>query len=327
MIERGLDLSTVVSCLSLGVLLVVVVGVVFKKTSRAQHVVGSADEGAAGSLRSAVGWLGTAVCGLGVGLIVAGVMVESVRTMNGARSGLVAIDRGGWIGIARSWLADGSSDASASVETGDQETVDAQSRSTATISLTSNREPGEVTTGTFAKPEWVETPHIESGDRTLLVVSSDPRLEQEAARSEVWNLVREQVQRDFVEFDDRAQAWAIPLDALKKAQLVRQRHAERYQTDLGSVGQAEMHIMHMQIELSPRVRNDLNTVWQQELVHKRMAGMGIIAAFLTICFGSAAFGLRSNMQGTGEIKNRVKLACTGAVALAGAVAVCGLSLV
>ena len=67
MIERGLDLSSVVSCLSLGVLLVVVVGVVFKKTSRAQHVVGSADEGAAGSLRSAVGWLGTAVCGLGVG--------------------------------------------------------------------------------------------------------------------------------------------------------------------------------------------------------------------------------------------------------------------
>ncbi|MEO2031546.1 MAG: hypothetical protein ABGZ35_05630, partial [Planctomycetaceae bacterium] len=185
----------------------------------------------------------------------------------------------------------------------------------------------KVDDGLSTKPEWVETSRVEEQDRTLTVVSSDPRLERDAALSEAWRMVREQAQRDFAQFDDRARAWSIPLETLKKVQLVRRRHAEQYQTDLGAVGQAEMHIMHLQIERSPRVRDELNVAWQNELVRRRVAGMGIIAAFLTVCFGSAAVCLRSNVSVSGGMANRVKLACTGAVGLAGAVAVCGLSLV
>jgi len=328
----GLELSMAGFCLLLGVLLVavmgiVVVGIVFKEVIRPKQVVAPADGVAVGSLRSAFGWLVTVSCGLGVLLTTAGVLVESARTMNGAPSGLVSIDRDGWIGVARTWLTDSGSAGSTSGETVIQEAVDSEMIPISKTSIASQDERLESVEDPSAKPDWIETPPIEGQDRTLLVVSSDPRLEREAALSEAWMLVRARVQRDFAEFDDRARDWSIPLDTLKKAQLVRQRHDEQYQTDLGSVGQAEMHIMHLQFELSPRGRDELNAAWQQELVRRRVAGMGIIAAFLTVCFGSAAVGLRSNTPASGGTENRVKLACSGVVGLAGAMAVCGLNLV
>ncbi|MEO1997919.1 MAG: hypothetical protein ABGZ17_21875, partial [Planctomycetaceae bacterium] len=106
-------LPTVACALSLAVVLGVIF---FKKFARSRQVFASSDGSAAGSLRSALGWLVTASCGVGVLLIVAGVLVESARTMDGTQSEWVSIDRGGWVGHAARWLTGRDSNAKPSGE-------------------------------------------------------------------------------------------------------------------------------------------------------------------------------------------------------------------
>ena len=324
MSDSSMNMSPLWLVLSLGAMLVLAL-IVFQKVQQARTR--SRDGGLA---ESGVGWsvghlLISTVCTIGVFGTMMGVLVESARIMDGAAPGLVLIDGNGWFGIGPDQTATKSTNDDLSQDEVFDEALASHVVQVSETKIEANQRNRDSAQAGTSQPKWVEASRVESPERTLVVVSSDPQLEQTAALSEAWRLVRDEVHRDFVKFDGRARAWAIPFDALKNAQLVRQRHDQRYQADLGTAGKAEMHIMHLQVEMSPRVRAELNKAWQKELVNRRVIGMGVIVAFLSVCFGSTAVYFRSSSPVSKPASHRLKIACAGAVGLAGATALFGLS--
>ncbi len=140
-----------------------------------------------------------------------------------------------------------------------------------------------------------------------LVLESDGWYEtSEAAREDLANQTAKLVQEDFSRFHRGGSS--LPLDKVKsqalKSELVTHRMFSKESDPY------KMYKVYWQIELSPKVRTQLEGTWKEEVAVQRAWLLGGVFGLLTLIAGTFALYFHLDEKTSGEKRFRLKLAAT-----------------
>ena len=178
-------------------------------------------------------------------------------------------------------------------------------------------------------PEWIKTPRMVDGDTTLVVLSGKPDLSPQAAKQRVRKLAAAKLKEFFhLTYPNVGVEWSVPMNLVETA-AIRQEFIEKRLHDLGPIN-GEMHRVHLQLELSPKVRSKLHTIWKESvdefnvaqretLVERRLWILGGLFGLVTLMLGTASAFLRLDASTDGAYRGRLKLAAVSLVAAGGVI--------
>lgn len=176
--------------------------------------------------------------------------------------------------------------------------------------------------GSDDRLDWVNATDVERDeqrDRGLVTVSSRQFATVDEAERDALNTAVELLTTDLVTRDPRfREADGIPLSAVEHA-AVRRRYVEPITR---STDNAEfvVHRVHLQIELSDRVRRDLAPFLRSEIVERRLWSLGAVLGFVTLLFGTLCGYTRLDELSEGRFRTRLRFAAASLVTAGGLLA-------
>jgi len=164
-------------------------------------------------------------------------------------------------------------------------------------------------------PTWIGEPSKKDGQVTLLVVKGAPKLTAELAEADALAVAAAKLKEDFHQLYPDRVAWRLPDNAVADA--VRKRYLEPFTTDLGIGKRTQMYVVHLQVELSPDVRQSLFPYWREPIVQQRLWMLGGLVGLLTLITGTLAVYFRLDTLTRGAYRNRLKLAAVSLIVSGG----------
>ena len=108
--------------------------------------------------------------------------------------------------------------------------------------------------------------------------------------------------------------------AVVRHNAVRNRYVQPVTVDFtigGEIKPTQMYVVHLQMELSPRVRKVLFPYWREQVVTQRLWMIGGLVALLTLITGTVAAYFRLDTLSGGAYRNRLKLAAVALIVSGG----------
>lgn len=169
--------------------------------------------------------------------------------------------------------------------------------------------------------EWVETRREDDPEqgRALVTVSSRQFATVEQAERDAITQAMDVLVEDLQRTDPRIDRLNVVPTGVVEHLAVRRRYVEPI---VRSTGNQEfvVHRVHLQVELSDRVRSELRPYWRSQVVDRRLWSLGAVVGFLTVLLGSLSAYLRLNDLSEGRFQNRLRFAAASLVTAAGLVA-------
>lgn len=165
-------------------------------------------------------------------------------------------------------------------------------------------------------PSWVGQRRVTDGETTWLVVRSAEKATKVRAETDAHNQAVEQLKQDFHRSHPNEGAWTIPL-VFVQSDVISQKFVEAISHEpirisRGVIRTEPMYRVHLQLELTPDVKEQLYQHWRVPLVNQRLWILGSLLGMLTLITGSTAAYLRLDARTGGAYRGRLK---TAAVAL------------
>ena len=175
-------------------------------------------------------------------------------------------------------------------------------------------------------PEWVREPSEPGddaspvgGDGTLVVVSSGRFLTVEEAETKALAQATAELKKDFHAIYAQSGIWNLPVEVVRD-RAIRKRHVEPVTHDFtigGEIKPTQMYVVHLQVELSPKVRDVLFPYWREQIVTQRLWMIGGLVGLLTFMTGTLAAYFRLDTLSGGAYRNRLKFAAVALIVSAG----------
>jgi hypothetical protein len=177
----------------------------------------------------------------------------------------------------------------------------------------------ESTLSTSSLPSWVTQGIYQHGDKMLTVVSSQQFETVQEALNQALETAAKLVTFEFHVRHRGASGWSVPKNVIQST-AVQNRYDEQIERRLSTSDTPfQVHRVHLQVELSPRVYEAIRTVWQGETVDQRLNGLSVFGGLLTLVFGVAAVYLRLDDRTSGAYRGRLRFAAVALILGAGLV--------
>lgn len=169
-------------------------------------------------------------------------------------------------------------------------------------------------------PAWVERgrSEVQSGEITTTtwdVVTGGYYADAGEAEAEAYAKATQLVHAWFSQRNSFPGQWALPQDIVR-VHAVHSTYMERDERDLGPTS-ATMYRQHLQVGFTPELEQAIRPVWREQVVERRLWGLGGIVGLLTLIAGSLATYFRIDAATDGQYRRRLKFAAVSLIIAGG----------
>jgi hypothetical protein len=161
-------------------------------------------------------------------------------------------------------------------------------------------------------PVWTQQGENVSNDG-VFVVSSQRFATLDEAEQQVTGEVVARLRQHFHQEMPYRGDWVPPV-ALAQAHAVRQIAGEEIDQDFGNGIKGKMYRVHVQLELSPELRNAFYAAWREQVVGRRLLVIGSLFGLMTLMLGTAACFFRLDELSGGRSRKRLQFAAAALIA-------------
>jgi hypothetical protein len=157
-------------------------------------------------------------------------------------------------------------------------------------------------------PDWAKTEIVDDGSRKLVVVPGGFAGSQKEAEQNALEAARQVVGDAIHHADPKVGAWLPSAESIRQ-DAVRLTFVEKIHRKTVSTGTPfVVYRAYQQVELSPKVFDQLVSNWRQEVLPGRLGALGGVVALLTLTFATGAAYFRLDDRTHGRFRVPLKVA-------------------
>jgi len=171
------------------------------------------------------------------------------------------------------------------------------------------------TSGTSARPAWVDKPRVTEEDCEQIVLTSRQYSTKEEAELELRSAAVQLVEEDLRRFQSgpfHPKSWRPTAEDVI-AHAVKKRYDEVAERDFGSFTHP-MHRVSWQVELSPAVRTEFMPAWRRAVISFRILFVAAVASLLAMAASASVMYFRLDSLTQGRSRGPLKLLTGGLTA-------------
>jgi uncharacterized membrane protein len=156
-------------------------------------------------------------------------------------------------------------------------------------------------------PTWVEQGDVTEGATTLKVISSERFATVEESERQAMDEAQMLMREYFRKSHQASGYWKMPVELLQAA--FQKDYTEEIDHNFGTFTET-MYRTHLQLKLSPEVRETFYQPWRSQIVELRMWQLGYLLFFATFILGAFTWYFRLDAYTNGAYRSRFKFATT-----------------